>query len=107
MRASASASLSAPAPDGRRRAFYEPVHGSAPDIAGQDKANPVAAMLSFAMALDLSYGRKADAELLEAAIAGVLADGQRTADIVEPGGQALSTTGLGDAVLGALDRLAR
>jgi 3-isopropylmalate dehydrogenase len=102
-----SASLSAPGPDGRRRAFYEPVHGSAPDIAGQDKANPVAALLSFAMALDLSYDRKADATLLETAIASALGEGQRTADIVEPGGRALSTTGFGDAVIATLERLAR
>jgi 3-isopropylmalate dehydrogenase len=102
-----SASLSAPGPDGRRRAIYEPVHGSAPDIAGQDKANPLAAILSFGMALELSFGRKEESRLLEDAVAAVLGAKKRTADIAEPGAETLSTSGMGDAVLAALDRLAR
>jgi 3-isopropylmalate dehydrogenase len=102
-----SASLSAPGPDGRRRAFYEPVHGSAPDIAGQNKANPIGAILSVGMALELSFGRKDDAGLLTTAVEAVLAGKQRTADIAEAGTTPLSTSGMGDAILGALDRLAR
>jgi len=101
-----SASLSAPDDHGRRRALYEPVHGSAPDIADQGKANPIAAIQSFAMALELSYGRKPDARLLEAAIEAVLADGVRTGDIAGPGtSKVVSTSGMGDAVIAALDRL--
>jgi len=102
-----SASLSAPGPEGRRRAFYEPVHGSAPDIAGQNKANPIGAILSVGMALELSFGRKDHAGLLEAAVEAALAAEQRTADIAQPGMTPLSTSGMGDAILGALDRLAR
>jgi 3-isopropylmalate dehydrogenase len=99
-----SASLSAPGPDGRRRAFYEPVHGSAPDIAGQDKANPLGAILSFGMALELSFGRAEDARLLERAVELALSE-KRTLDLAETGKQTVSTTGMGDAVLSALDRL--
>jgi 3-isopropylmalate dehydrogenase len=99
-----SASLSAPDPDGRRRAFYEPVHGSAPDIAGQDKANPLGAILSFGMALELSFGRAEDARLLERAVELALSE-KRTLDLAETGKQTVSTTGMGDAVLSALDRL--
>jgi 3-isopropylmalate dehydrogenase len=102
-----SASLSAPGPDGRRRALYEPVHGSAPDIAGQNKANPLGAILSVGMALEQSFDRAADARLLENAVETVLAGDQRTADIARPGVTAVSTTQLGDAVIAALDRLAR
>src|SRR5258705_13667443 len=69
-----SASLSAIGPDGRRRALYEPVHGSAPDIAGQGKANPLAAILSLGMALELSFDRADDARLLDRAIELALAD---------------------------------
>jgi 3-isopropylmalate dehydrogenase len=99
-----SASLSAPGADGRRRAFYEPVHGSAPDIAGQDKANPLGAILSFGMALELSFGRAEDARLLERAVELALSE-KRTLDLAETGKQTVSTTGMGDAVLSALDRL--
>ena len=100
-----SASLSAPDENGRRRALYEPVHGSAPDIADQDKANPLAAIQSFAMALELSYGRAADARLLDSAIEAVLADGTRTGDIAGPGTKKLvSTSGMGNAVIAALER---
>ena len=96
-----SASLSAPGPDGRRRAFYEPVHGSAPDIAGQDKANPLGAILSFGMALELSFGRAEDARLLERAVELALSE-KRTLDLAETGKQTVSTTGMGDAVISAL-----
>jgi 3-isopropylmalate dehydrogenase len=99
-----SASLSARGPDGRRRALYEPVHGSAPDIAGRSKANPLAAIASFGMALELSYDRADDARLLDRAIDLALTE-KRTADLTEAGKDTVSTTGMGDAVLAALHRL--
>ena len=99
-----SASLGLPMANGRPKAMYEPVHGSAPDIAGQGKANPIACILSFAMALRYSYDQGAEADRLEAAIETVLADGARTADLMGPeGGTPISTTEMGDAILAALD----
>lgn len=99
-----SASLGAPMANGRPKALYEPVHGSAPDIAGQGKANPIACILSFAMALRYSFDQGAEAARLEAAVEKVLADGVRTADLMGPeGGAPVSTTGMGDAILGALE----
>jgi 3-isopropylmalate dehydrogenase len=99
-----SASLGAPMANGRPKALYEPVHGSAPDIAGQGKANPIACILSFAMALRYSFDLGAEADRLEAAIQSVLADGVRTADLMGPeGGVPVSTSGMGDAILAALD----
>ncbi|SDH13859.1 3-isopropylmalate dehydrogenase [Roseospirillum parvum] len=100
-----SASLGAPDASGRRRAMYEPVHGSAPDIAGQGKANPLAMLLSFGMALRYSLDRGADADLLDKAVENVLAAGIRTGDIAGPGATVVSTSGMGDAVLAELDRL--
>jgi 3-isopropylmalate dehydrogenase len=101
----ASASLSAPRADGRKRGLYEPAHGSAPDIAGQNKANPLATILSLGMALEMTFGRKADAQLLDRAIDSVLEKKIRTPDIAEPGAQVVSTSGMGDAVLAELQRL--
>ena len=99
-----SASLGAPMANGRPKALYEPVHGSAPDIAGQGKANPIACILSFAMALRYSFDQGAEADRLEAAVEKVLADGHRTADLLgEDGVDPISTSGMGDAVLSALD----
>jgi 3-isopropylmalate dehydrogenase len=99
-----SASLGAPMANGRPKAMYEPVHGSAPDIAGQGKANPIACILSFAMALRYSFDQGAEADRLEAAVAKVLEDGVRTADLLgEEGVEPVSTEGMGDAVLAALD----
>ena len=99
-----SASLGAPMANGRPKALYEPVHGSAPDIAGQGKANPIACILSFAMALRYSFDQGTEAARLEAAIEKVLADGLRTADLMGPdGGTPVSTSGMGDAILVALD----
>ena len=99
-----SASLGAPMANGRPKALYEPVHGSAPDIAGQGKANPIACVLSFAMALRYSFDAGAEADRLEAAVEKVLADGLRTADLLgEEGVQPVSTTEMGDAILAALD----
>ena len=99
-----SASLGAPMANGRPKAMYEPVHGSAPDIAGQGKANPIACILSFAMALRYSFDQGAEADRLEAAVAKVLEDGVRTADLLgEEGVEPVSTEGMGSAVLAALD----
>ena len=97
-----SASLSAKDQHGRRRALYEPIHGSAPDIAGKSLANPLAAILSFAMCLRETVGQADDAAKLERAVDKVLASGARTADLAAKGAPALSTTGMGDAVVTAL-----
>ncbi|NOC45927.1 MULTISPECIES: 3-isopropylmalate dehydrogenase [unclassified Ruegeria] len=99
-----SASLGAPMANGRPKAMYEPVHGSAPDIAGQGKANPIACILSFAMALRYSFDQGEEADRLEAAIEKVLADGVRTGDLLaDQGVQPVSTSEMGDAILSALD----
>ena len=100
-----SASLGASDPAGRRKALYEPVHGSAPDITGQDMANPLACLLSFSMMLRYSFDLGADADLIERAVEDVLGQGVRTADIVSEGAAAVSTGAMGDAVLAALERL--
>jgi 3-isopropylmalate dehydrogenase len=102
-----SASLGAPDATGRRRALYEPVHGSAPDIAGKGLANPLATILSLAMMLRYSFDQEAEAKLVEDAVDRVLASGKRTADIMTPGAAQISTVGMGDALLAELDRLAR
>ena len=99
-----SASLGAPMANGRPKALYEPVHGSAPDIAGQGKANPIACILSFAMALRYSFGMSAEADLVEKAVETVLADGIRTGDLAGAEGVTpVSTTEMGDAILARLD----
>ncbi|SHJ03415.1 3-isopropylmalate dehydrogenase [Wenxinia saemankumensis] len=98
-----SASLGAPMANGRPKALYEPVHGSAPDIAGQGKANPIACILSFAMALRYSFDRGEDAARVERAVETVLADGLRTADLLGEEGKApVSTSEMGDAIVAAL-----
>ena len=84
------------------RGLYEPVHGSAPDIAGRDIANPLGAILSAAMLLRLSAGDAAGADRIEAAVRKVLAAGFRTADIESPGTRRVGTRQMGDAVLAAL-----
>jgi 3-isopropylmalate dehydrogenase len=91
---------------GRRKALYEPVHGSAPDIAGKGIANPLGSILSVAMMLRLTLDRPEDADLLEKAVDVALAGGARTADIAEPGATRISTQEMGDAVLSALDKVA-
>ncbi|WP_272001787.1 3-isopropylmalate dehydrogenase [Roseovarius sp. ZX-A-9] len=99
-----SASLGAPMANGRPKALYEPVHGSAPDIAGQAKANPIACILSFAMALRYSFDQGDEAARLEQAVESVLASGARTADLMGPeGGTPMATSEMGDAILAALD----
>ena len=101
-----SASLGAPDKDGRRQAMYEPVHGSAPDIAGQDKANPLATILSYAMTLRYSFDMAEDADLIEQAVQNVMANGLRTGDIMQPGMELVSCTQMGEAVTNELDKLA-
>jgi 3-isopropylmalate dehydrogenase len=91
---------------GRRKALYEPVHGSAPDIAGKGVANPIAMIGSFGMALRYSFGLGEAADRLDAAIAAVLAAGLRTADIGAEGGAAVSTSEMGDAIVKELARTA-
>ena len=101
-----SASLGATDATGRIPALYEPVHGSAPDIAGQSKANPLATLLSFAMMLRYSFDLGEDADLIEQAVQDVLAAGNRTGDIAAPGAATVSTEQMGGALLAALDRRA-
>jgi 3-isopropylmalate dehydrogenase len=90
----------------RRKAMYEPVHGSAPDIAGKGMANPIAMLASFGMALRYSFGMATEADRLEAAIAAVLAKGLRTADIKSEGAKIVSTGEMGEAVVGELENRA-
>jgi len=101
-----SAALGDPDDSGFRRGLYEPVHGSAPDIAGTGRANPLATLLSFAMLLRYSFDLAEDADLIETAVANLLAGGIRTADIMQPGSARVSTTVMGDTVLRELDKLA-
>jgi len=89
----------------KRKALYEPVHGSAPDIAGQGLANPIAMIASFGMALRYSFDMGALADKLDAAIAAVLAKGLRTADIKSEGTMAVSTTQMGEAIRKELQAL--
>lgn len=98
-----SASLGEMQTNGKRAALYEPVHGSAPDIAGQDKANPLATILSVAMMLRYSFNMQVEADLLEASVENVLNAGIATADIAKPSAKIVGTTAMGDAVLAALE----
>ncbi|GMB83266.1 3-isopropylmalate dehydrogenase [Shinella zoogloeoides] len=101
-----SASLGAPdAKTGKRKALYEPVHGSAPDIAGKGIANPIAMIASFAMCLRYSFNMVADADNLEKAIAEVLDSGIRTGDIMAEGCRKVGTAEMGDAILAAFRKL--
>ena len=101
-----SATLSGADQSGRRRAMYEPVHGSAPDIAGEDKANPLATILSFAMMLRYSFGDGENADLIEDAVKNTLARGIRTGDIMQDGMELVSCTQMGQALTEELDKLA-
>jgi 3-isopropylmalate dehydrogenase len=98
-----SASLGPVGAGGRRPALYEPVHGSAPDIEGRGIANPLGAILSFALALRHSFEAPAEADRLERAVEAALGSGARTADIAAPGEPVLGSAAMGDAVLRALD----
>jgi 3-isopropylmalate dehydrogenase len=93
-----SASLGERRPDGTGLGLYEPIHGTAPDIAGQRKANPIAAILSAAMMLRLSLGLSAEAEAVERAVDAVLSEGLRTADIAAEGTTVVDTVTMGDAI---------
>ena len=95
-----SASLGAPDPvSGKPKAMYEPVHGSAPDIAGQGIANPIAMIASFAMMLRYSFNMIEEADRVEKAIANVLDQGLRTGDIWSEGTTKVTTSQMGDAIL--------
>src|SRR5205809_2846076 len=101
-----SASLGAPDSSGRRHALYEPIHGSAPDIAGKGIANPMAQILSFAMMLRYSFDLAEEATLVENAVRQALASGVRTADIAQQGAARVSTCEIGDAVLREIEKTA-
>ncbi|MGB6542619.1 MAG: isocitrate/isopropylmalate family dehydrogenase, partial [Xanthobacteraceae bacterium] len=90
----------------RRKALYEPVHGSAPDIADKGLANPIAMLTSFGMALRYSFNMNHEADRLDAAIAAVLDKGLRTADIKSEGAKIVSTGEMGAAIVGEMERLA-
>jgi len=97
-----SASLSGKNKDGKFKSMYEPCHGSAPDIAGKNIANPLASILSFSMALRYSFDMDKDADMLDKAVKDVLRDGHRTADIMETGKNKVSTSQMGDLVISKL-----
>ena len=97
-----SASLGAKNKEGQMRAMYEPIHGSAPDIAGKGVANPIATILSFAMALRYSLDLDKEANALEKAVQDVLNDGLRTKDIISQGKKEVSTSQMGDAIISKL-----
>jgi len=97
-----SASLGAKDKNGNIRSMYEPVHGSAPDIAGKGIANPIASILSFAMALRYSLNLDKEADILENAVQEVLDEGLRTKDIISKGMKEVSTSQMGDAIISKL-----
>jgi 3-isopropylmalate dehydrogenase len=90
----------------KRKAMYEPVHGSAPDIAGKGIANPIAMLASFGMALRYSFDMGKEADLIDQAIAAALAQGLRTADIKSEGAKVVTTSQMGDAVIAEMEKLA-
>jgi len=102
-----SASLGDTDVTGRRKAMYEPVHGSAPDIMGQGLANPLACVLSYAMMLRYSFELGDEADLVETAVANVLAGGMRTADIMQPGKAKVSTEVMGESIVRELEKLTK
>jgi 3-isopropylmalate dehydrogenase len=91
---------------GKRKAMYEPVHGSAPDIAGKGLANPIAMITSFGMALRYSFGMGEEADRIDRAIAATLAKGLRTADIKSEGAKLVSTSEMGAAIIGEMEAAA-
>ena len=97
-----SASLGAKDKNGKIRSMYEPVHGSAPDIAGKNIANPIATILSLSMALKYSLDLDKEAEQLDLAVQSVLDDGLRTKDIMSKGMKEISTSDMGDAIIAKL-----
>ena len=90
----------------KRKAMYEPVHGSAPDIAGKGIANPIAMLASFGMALRYSFNMGKEADLIDQAIAAALAKGLRTADIKSEGAKVVTHAEMGDAVIAEIEKLA-
>ena len=98
-----SASLGDKDKNGRTRSLYEPVHGSAPDIAGKNISNPIATILSFSMALKYSLGMQKESTLLDKAVEKTLEDGLRTADIMSKGKKRVSTSDMGDAIISNLN----
>ncbi|MBR2124690.1 MAG: 3-isopropylmalate dehydrogenase [Acetobacter sp.] len=102
-----SATLGETRSDGKCAALYEPIHGSAPDIAGKGIANPIGQILSFAMMLRYSLHREEEALLIESAVSHVLADGFRTADIMSEGMKCVGTAAMGDAIISKLAQLAK
>jgi 3-isopropylmalate dehydrogenase len=102
-----SASLGAVQANGKRAAMYEPIHGSAPDIAGKGIANPLAMILSIAMMLRYSFGHAEEADLVETAVQNVLNAGVRTGDIAAAGQKTVGTIGMGEAVAAELDLLSQ
>jgi 3-isopropylmalate dehydrogenase len=104
----ASASLGEADPKTKKRkAMYEPVHGSAPDIAGKGAANPIAMIASFGMALRYSFDRGKEADLIDKAIAAALDKGLRTADIQSDGSTLIGTAQMGDAIIAEMERLSK
>ncbi|GAB6052145.1 3-isopropylmalate dehydrogenase [Magnetospira thiophila] len=101
-----SASLGGADESGRRRAMYEPVHGSAPDIAGKDLANPLATLLSFSMMLRYSFDLAEDADMIDQAVTNLLDSGLRTADIMQDGMAKVSTSVMGESLIRELDKMA-
>ena len=97
-----SAALGAKDKNGNIRSMYEPVHGSAPDIAGKGIANPIASILSFAMALKYSLNLDKEADILENAVQEALDEGLRTKDIISKGMKEVSTSQMGDAIISKL-----
>ena len=97
-----SASLGARNKNGEMRAMYEPIHGAAPDITGKGIANPIASILSFAMALKYSLDLDKEADNLEKAVQDVLNDGLRTKEILTKGMKEVSTSEMGDAIISKL-----
>ena len=89
---------------GLPRGLYEPIHGSAPDIAGKNQANPIATILSAAMMLRYSLARPEPADAIEQAVAAVLAVGYRTADIEQPGTRTLTCREMGTVVIQELEK---
>ena len=103
----ASASLGEVDPKTKsRKALYEPVHGSAPDIAGKGLANPIAMIASFGMALRYSFDMGKEADMIDKAIAATLDKGLRTGDIAAPGEKAIGTAEMGSAILAEMETLA-
>jgi 3-isopropylmalate dehydrogenase len=88
--------------DANKKGLYEPIHGSAPDIAGQNKANPIATILSLAMMMRYTFNRTDLADRIETAVRKVLADGKRTGDIAQKGETVIGTREMGDAIVAAL-----